>query len=108
MSKTLDLIKELVALGKIEVSRHGYRMLAERGITVSEIVSGAPNSTEVEDYPDYFAGPCVLVLQFDESGKPIHVLWGVPRGHAEPAMIVTAYRPHVDQWSGGFRKRRER
>lgn len=83
----------------MRVSAHGYDELAEDGILVREVVAGAVLAVAVEDYPDYAMGPCVLVRQFDRSGRPIHVVWGIPKGQASPAVLVTAHRPDPARWT---------
>jgi hypothetical protein len=106
MSQTLDKVRTLIAAGDAKVSSHGYDELAEDGIMVRDLIGGIEAASVVEDYPDYAKGPCVLVLQHDRSGKPVHVVWGIPKGKDSPAVLVTAYRPDPALWSRDFLRRR--
>jgi len=106
VSATLEGVKALVAAGKVRISEHGYDELAEDAISVRDIIGGVHEAAVVEDYPDFIKGPAVLVLQFDRDRKPIHVVWGIPRGRSSPAVVVTAYRPDPDRWSENFLERR--
>lgn len=105
MSQTLQLIQRLLARGEVRISEHGYDELSADNISVSDILRGVADAVLIEDYPEYFKGPCVLVLQRDSADRPVHVVWGIPKGASTPAVVVTAYRPQVDEWSKDFKTR---
>lgn len=106
MSDTLRQVVGLIQDGQVLISAHGYDEMAEDGILAAEAIEGAATAVVVEDYPEYGKGPCTLVLQRDRSGRPIHVVWGIPHGQAGPAVLVTAYRPDPARWSDDFLRRR--
>lgn len=88
------------------MSRHGYDEVAADGIYVRDITTGVHEAIVVEDYPAFPKGCAVLVLQFDRDARPLHVVWGIPKGLTGPAVVVTAYRPDPERWEGSFTKRR--
>ena len=107
MSTTLEAIRQLVAAGEVRISEHGYDELAEEAILVRDLLHGIRNAIAIEDYPSFPKGPAVLVLQFDGDDRPVHVVWGIPKGFASPAVLVTAYRPDPARWHENFTERRK-
>jgi hypothetical protein len=103
--ETIERIRQLIARGDVRISEHGYDELAEDGILVRDILTGVATAVVVEDYPKFGKGPSVLVLQADRAGNPLHVVWGIPRGHSRPAVLVTAYRPNPESWSDDLLRR---
>ena len=107
MSETLSRIIDLVTISDVRISEHGYDELAEDGISITDILNGVSAGRVIEDYPDYPKGRSVLVLQLDHEGKPIHAVWGIPKGFDRPAVLVTAYRPDPARWDEKFMERRK-
>jgi hypothetical protein len=106
LSQTLERVRALVAKGDVRVSAHGYDELAADDIQARDAVRGVAQALVVEDYPDYAKGPCVLTLQRDDAGQPVHVVWGLPAGRDTPAVLVTAYRPDPAKWDETWQRRR--
>jgi Domain of unknown function (DUF4258) len=106
MSETLPRVQALVLSGDYIVSRHGFRELAADDIVAEDVLAGIGSAVAVEDYADSRKEPSVLVLQHDRNGRPVHVMWGVPKDAGAPAILVTAYRPAPERWSTDFMKRK--
>ena len=100
-----DRVRELIRAGDIRISEHGYDEMADDGLTVKEVLSSINDAVVVEEYPEYPKGPCVLFLQKDKLGDPIHVVWGIPKGHEKPVVLITAYRPDPARWDYSFIRR---
>jgi hypothetical protein len=98
-------IRELVAAGDRVYSAHAIGKLVKSGIVIKPLVDTIGQAVVVEEYPDYHAGPCVLLLQYEGSGAPVHVLWGTPKGQDRPAVLITAYRPEASRWDASFTRR---
>ncbi|MGE5838876.1 MAG: DUF4258 domain-containing protein [Deltaproteobacteria bacterium] len=101
-------MRALIRAGDVLISEHGYDELAEEGMTAREVLSSILDAVVVEEYPYYPKGPCVLFLQKDRAGAPIHVVWGIPKEHSKPVVLVTAYRPDPGRWDHSFTRRRQR
>jgi hypothetical protein len=108
LSDTLTQVQALVTGGASRISEHGFEKLEESGILARDVLAGVSSAVVVEDYPSAIRGPTVLVLQTDSAKRPVHVVWAIPKGQSEPAVMVTAYRPDPKRWSSDYMERKAR
>jgi hypothetical protein len=101
VSALLESIQALVGSGAYRITAHGHKEMVDDRIGIEVAVIGIVDAIVVEEYPNYHAGPSVLVLQRDRDGRPIHVLWGMPKNGDRRAYLVTAYRPDPLKWQDG-------
>ena len=106
MSNFLKQVQDLIDIGDVQISEHGYDELADDELTARELLAGVKHAIIIEEYSEYSKGPCVLTLQQDQSERPVHVVWGIPKGNSKPVVLVTAYRPDPERWDESFLRRR--
>lgn len=106
MSGMLAQIHSLIRKGAVRISDHGYDELAADAISVRDVIAGLPGAVVVEEYPEFPKGPCLLALQRDRDGRPVHVVWGIAKGAVSPAVLVTAYRPDPKRWTEDYLTRK--
>jgi hypothetical protein len=106
MSDIFNEIIDLIRINKVLISHHGYDEMMHDGILFRDAMAGVVEATVVEEYPEYHKGPCVLVLQNDCTGVPIHVVWGLPKNEPSHAVLITAYRPDPERWEPDFKRRK--
>ena len=107
MNQTFHQVVRLIERGEVRISDHGYDEMAADDLYVRDVTKSIVDAVVIEEYPDYARGPCVLVLQKDQKGEPIHVVWGIPKGKSTPAVLVTAYRPDPQRWERDFTRRKK-
>jgi hypothetical protein len=108
MSETLRRVQTLVLAGDVHVSDHGLEELEKDDILLFDVVDGIATAVAVEDYRERDRGPSVLALQHERTGRPIHVVWALPKSDRTPAVLLTAYRPNPRLWEDDFKRRRSR
>ena len=101
--RTLEQIRQRLAAGEFEFSRHALRRVVERNISATEIQEAGVAAEIIEDYPDDKYSPSTLLLGFTMGGRPLH--FHVSCAETEKAKIITIYEPHPREWKD-FRIRR--
>ena len=106
MSETLIKIKALVAAGKSLVTEHCQKSLLDDDVDLDEVLDSIDTALVVEDYPNAFKGPSVLLLHKIRNELLVHVLWGLSKSNHGVASLITIYFPSPEKWYDGFMKRR--
>jgi len=93
----IDDIKQKIATGEYEYSKHAVDQTIKRRITVHEVVEAiASQSLIIEDYPDDKYGPSCLIFGVTEESRILHIQCS----YADRPLvkIITVYEPDKDLW----------
>jgi hypothetical protein len=101
--KTLAQIRQQLATGQFDFSRHAFKRAVERNIGEEEVRTAGVESEIIEEYPEDKYSPSVLMLGFTSAGRPLHIQ--VSSAESDAIRIITLYEPDPGEWEE-FRKRR--
>ena len=101
--KSLQEIREQLALGEFEFSRHAFHRSVERNISEREIREAGSGAEIVETYPGDKYSPSMLLLGSTASGRPLHPQ--VSCAETDKVRIITLYVPDPSAWDD-YRRRR--
>jgi len=106
MERRVDILalRSVVKVGRIEWQRHALERMAERGIAQAEVKATLLRGERVEDYPDAYPLPAVLLLGW-RGKRPLHVVAAYD-DEAATAYVTTAYEPTSEHFEPDFRIRR--
>mgnify|MGYP005976518565 FL=1 len=99
----IDILRKMNRPEKIALTKHARERLAERAITIDDIVNGIDTGEVIKQYEDDKPLPSCLVLGLSVNNKYIHI---VVSNDEEYIYIITAYYPDPQLWSDDFKTRK--
>ena len=92
----IEEIRQKIAQGQFEFSRHAVDQSLIRHISVQELREAIATGEIIEDYPDDKYGPSCLIFGFTLAKRPVHIQCSYP---ARPLIkIITVYEPDPKRW----------
>jgi Domain of unknown function (DUF4258) len=104
MDLLIEAIRQKVADGEYEFSKHAADQSILRQIQVREVKEAIANGQVIEDYPDDKYGASCLISGLTQAQRPIHTQCSYP---SRPLIkIITLYQPDPQRWNSDFTQRR--
>jgi hypothetical protein len=92
----IEEIREKIAAGKFEFSKHAVDQSILRHVTLEDISEAITDGEIIEDYPNDKYGPSCLILGHTQAGSPLHIQCSYP---SRPLVkIITLYKPDANLW----------
>ena len=101
--ENLAEIRQGLADGRFEFSRHAFKRAIERNISDLEIRQVSRAAKLIEYYPEDKYSPSCLLLGYSEKGRALHLQ--VSLVSSERVKIITLYEPDPDRWIDDEKRR---
>jgi len=89
----------------VEYRVHSTRRMFERGITDKDIENLLTNGKVIEQYPDDYPLPSVLLNGYTLTDKPLHAVIAINEPESK-LIVVTTYKPSINKWIDDFSRRK--
>ena len=86
------------------ITVHTYERLKDRELTVYDLEKAILSDEILENYPDDYPLPSVLLLGFLDNQNPLHIVCAATD---LGLTVITAYIPNVDLWEENWKERKE-
>jgi Domain of unknown function (DUF4258) len=94
--RMIEEIRDKIATGQYEFSKHAVDQSILRHITVQEMGEAILSGEIIEDYPNDKYGPSCLIFGYTKAYRPLHIQCSYP---FRPLIkIITLYQPLPDLW----------
>jgi len=70
--KSLSQVRQQLAAGDFEFSRHAFHRVIERNVSEQEIREAGGTAEMIENYPEDKYSPSALFLGFTAAGRALH------------------------------------
>ena len=97
-------LQTVVSARQILWTEHLAFRMRERKIKRDDVIACIENGEIIEQYPDDAPHPSCLVLGYDVSGRPLHVVCGLDSSIS--CYMITAYRPALDKRENDLKTRK--
>ncbi len=95
-------IRKFISADRFIISNHARIRMFQRNVTTDHIKEILMNGEIIEEYPNDYPCPSVLILGFIKE-VPFHIVTALCKDHLR---IITVYQPDKQRWDY-FRKRKE-
>jgi hypothetical protein len=101
MNKILTLVRQAVQTNQVKISLHAAEEAVSEEISGDDIQEALMSAVLLEDYPDWWLGPCCLLYGRTHTGRDLHIVSSYGR---LPITIITVYEPGPPRWTTPTRR----
>jgi uncharacterized DUF497 family protein len=99
----VDSLRALGTDESIIITSHASEQLIKRKIKYKHIKMAIISGEIIEEYPDEFPDPRILILGYTEDRKTLHIVIGVSDWVLR---IITVYYPTLAKWENDYKTRK--
>ncbi|MCP5105116.1 MAG: DUF4258 domain-containing protein [bacterium] len=104
MNKLYEIVKGDIRKWEIQYRVHATKRMFQRDIDEEDVIEILLSGDIIEQYPDDFPFPSVLINGQSLTGRPIHIVVGIEILEKR-LYIITVYQPDTKKWTDNFSRR---